>query len=61
MKARLTLAMTEQVAEDHWERHYDQIDVEVIIPNHSIFRMNDINRVFAESDIIGGQWLESEN
>ena len=55
MKAKLILAMTEQVAEDHWERHYDSVELEVVIPNHNLFRMNDMQKVFEESDIVGGQ------
>lgn len=58
MKARLTIAMTVQVAEDQWERQYNDIDVEVIMPNYNLFGYADINKVFLESDIVGGRWLK---
>ncbi len=61
MKAKLILAMTEQVAEDHWERHYDSVELEVVIPNHNLFRMNDMQKVFEESDIVGGQWIKDSD
>lgn len=60
MKARLTIAMTVQVAEDHWERQYNDIDVEVIMPNYNLFGYSDINKVFEESDIVGGRWLKEQ-
>lgn len=50
-KARLVLGITEQVAEDQWERHMKTVDVDVPI---SV----DLNPKSA--DIIGGHWLKSE-
>lgn len=48
MKARLILAITEQVGECEYERHHDWVDVEVVLPN---------NKDYREYDILGGQWL----
>lgn len=54
MKARLTVAITEQVGECEYERHYDWVDVEVLLPKS-------LNKNYKKCDIIGGQWLkESE-
>ena len=50
-KARLVLGVTDQVAEDQWERHMKTVDVDVPI---SV----DLNSKGA--DIIGGHWLENE-
>lgn len=50
-KARLVLGVTEQVAENQWERHMKTVDVDVPI---SV----DLNPKSA--DIIGGHWLKSE-
>lgn len=50
-KARLVLGVTEQVAEDQWERHMKTVDVDVPVSA-------DLNPKCA--DIIGGHWLENE-
>lgn len=50
-KARLVLGVTEQVAEDQWERHMKTVDVDIPVST-------DLNPKCA--DIIGGHWLKSE-
>ncbi len=50
-KARLVLGVTEQVAENQWERHMKTVDVDVPVSA-------DLNPKCA--DIIGGHWLENE-
>lgn len=50
MKARLILAITDQVSDLELERHYDWVDVEVISPQDK--------RKLSGYDIIGGQWLD---
>ena len=47
-KARLILAVTEQVSEDNFERHYKTVEIEVPENKH----MN-----LSECDIIGGEWI----
>ncbi len=54
MKARLILAITEQVSEYDYERHYKTVDVEVTIPDVD-------KKLYKQHDIIGGQWLPDEN
>lgn len=51
MKARLILAITEQVNECEFERHYDWIDVEVLPPKNN-------DGSYKKCDIVGGKWLE---
>lgn len=50
-KARLVLGVTEQVAEDQWERHMKTVDVDIPVSA-------ELNPKCA--DIIGGHWLKSE-
>lgn len=47
-KARLILAVTEQVSEDNFERHYKTVEIEVPENEH----MN-----LSKCDIIGGEWI----
>ena len=47
-KARLILAVTEQVSEDNFERHYKTVEIEVPKKEH----MN-----LSKCDIIGGEWI----
>ena len=47
-KARLILAVTEQVSEDNFERHYKTVEIEVPEKEH----MN-----LSKCDIIGGEWI----
>ena len=47
-KARLILAVTEQVSEDNFERHYKTVEIEVPENEH----MN-----LSKGDIIGGEWI----
>ena len=47
-KARLILAVTEQVSEDNFERHYKTVEIEVPENKH----MN-----LSKCDIIGGEWI----
>ena len=50
-KARLVFGVTEQVTEDHWERHMKTVDVDIPVSA-------DLNP--KEADIIGGHWIEDK-
>ena len=52
MKARIILAVTEQVSEYDYERHYKTVEVD--IPESERF---DITK----SDIVGGEWMNVES
>ena len=48
MKARIILAVTEQVSEYNYERHFKTVEVD--IPENERFDI-------AKSDIVGGEWM----
>ncbi len=48
MKARIILAVTEQVSEYDYERHFKTVEVD--IPENERFDI-------AKSDIVGGEWM----
>lgn len=52
MRARLVLAITEQVGEYGYERHYKSVDVEVLPPY--------CEDKLIKCDILGGQWIQTE-
>jgi len=52
MKARIILAITEQVTENQYERHYATVDAEII--------SSKVDETYRRCDIIGGEWLPEE-